>query len=76
MNTLIALDIIDLDSAAQVVDIIASAQPCPAEPCPRFTPKQAARAVLEISAGGAARYGITEGAVLDFSGVPDFPVTE
>ncbi|MEE4274167.1 MAG: DUF192 domain-containing protein [Thermoanaerobaculales bacterium] len=76
MNTLIALDIIYLDSTGKVVDIVVSAQPCPAEPCPRFTPKQAARAVLEISAGGAARYGIVEGAVLGFSQVPGFPATD
>lgn len=74
MNTLVALDIVYLDETGVVVDVITDAQPCPGEPCPRFAPKQAARAVLEIPAGGAARHGIVEGSVLSFADVPDFPV--
>jgi uncharacterized membrane protein (UPF0127 family) len=74
MNTLVALDIIYLDRTGTVVDVITDAQPCPAEPCPRFTPKQAARAVLEVPAGTAAQHGIAAGARLEFSHVPDFPV--
>lgn len=73
MNTLVALDIVYLDDAGTVVDVITDAQPCPGEPCPRFAPKQAARAVLEIPAGGAARHAIVEGTKLSFADVPDFP---
>lgn len=73
MNTLVALDLIYLDSTGTIVDIVTDAQPCPGEPCPRFTPKQPAKAVLEIPAGAATRHGVSEGAQLDFDGVPDFP---
>ena len=73
MNTLVALDLVYLDSSGTVVDIITDAQPCPGEPCPRFSPKQPAKAVLEIPAGTATRHGVTEGVQLNFARVPDFP---
>ena len=73
MNTLVALDLVYLDSTGTVVDVITDAQPCPGEPCPRFTPKQPAKAVLEIPAGAATRHAVTEGAKLNFVRVPEFP---
>ncbi len=76
MNTLVALDLVYLDSTGTVVDIITDAQPCPGEPCPRFTPKQPAKAVLEIPAGTAKRHEIAEGEVLDFARVPEFPSSD
>jgi uncharacterized membrane protein (UPF0127 family) len=76
MNTLVALDLVYLDASGTVVDVVADAQPCPAEPCPRFTPKRAAKAVLEIPAGGAVRHGIVEGVTLSFERVPGFPAGE
>jgi uncharacterized membrane protein (UPF0127 family) len=76
MNTLVALDLVYLDSTGTVVDVVADAQPCPGEPCPRFTPKRAAKAVLEIPAGAAARHAVTEGARLDFRHVPEFPPSD
>lgn len=76
MNTLVALDLIYLDPAGTVVDVITDAQPCPGEPCPRFTPKRPAQAVLEVPAGSAQRHGIVEGATLTFADVPDYPVAE
>ena len=76
MNTLVALDIVYLDSRGRVVDIVTDAQPCPGEPCPRFIPKHPARAVLEIPAGGVARHRIVEDAVLEFADVSEFPVAE
>ena len=76
MNTLVALDIIYLDRSGTVVDVVRDAQPCPGEPCPRFSPEQASQAVLEIPAGGAQRHGVELGSVLDFSGVPGFPVVD
>ena len=76
MNTLVALDIVYLDHRGVVVDVIPDAQPCPAEPCPRYVPKAAAQAVLEIPAGSASVHGVTAGAPLAFSRVPGFPTTE
>jgi uncharacterized membrane protein (UPF0127 family) len=76
MNTLVALDLVYLDRAGRVVDLITDAQPCPGEPCPRFTPKQPAQAVLELPAGSAVRHEIGEGTTIEFTGVPGFPVAE
>jgi uncharacterized membrane protein (UPF0127 family) len=72
MNTLVALDLVYLDSTGTVVDIITDAQPCPEEPCPRFTPKKPAMAVLEIPAGTATRHAISRGAKLEFIRVTEF----
>lgn len=76
MNTLVALDLVYLDSTGTVVDVITGAQPCPGEPCPRYTPKQPTKAVLEIPAGTASRHEIAEGATLDFARVPEFPSSD
>jgi uncharacterized membrane protein (UPF0127 family) len=76
MNTLVALDLVYLDRTGRVVDVITDAQPCPGEPCPRFTPKLPAQAVLEIPAGGAQLHSIAEGTVIEFTHVPGFPVVE
>lgn len=73
MNTLVALDLVYLDSSGTVVDVITDAQPCPGEPCPRFTPKQPAKAVLEVPAGTATTHEIADGDELEFTHVPDFP---
>ncbi len=73
MNTLVALDLVYLDDAGVVVDIIQNAQPCPGEPCPRFVPKRPARAVLEIVAGAADRHRLGEGDRLEFDRVPGYP---
>jgi len=73
MNTHVALDLIYLDSAGLVIDVITDAQPCPAEPCPRFTPKQPAKAVLEVPAGAATLHGVMDGVQLDFAHLPEFP---
>jgi uncharacterized membrane protein (UPF0127 family) len=73
MNTLVALDLVYLDHTGTVVDVVADAQPCQAEPCPRFTPKHPARAVLEITSGSAARHGVVDGVKLIFEHSPDFP---
>jgi uncharacterized membrane protein (UPF0127 family) len=73
MNTLVALDIVYLDHTGTVVDVIPNAQPCPAEPCPRYVPKQSAEAVLELAAGAAAAHSVVDGATLRFDLVPDYP---
>ena len=73
MNTLVALDLVYLDSRGTVVDVISDAQPCPAEPCPRYVPKRGARAVLELPAGSAAAHAVVEGVTLAFERVPGYP---
>jgi uncharacterized membrane protein (UPF0127 family) len=76
MNTLVALDLVYLDRAGVVVDVVTNAQPCPAEPCPRFTSRRPAQAVLEIPAGGVELHGVTIGSVLELTGVPGYPATK
>jgi hypothetical protein len=74
MNVLVPLDIIYLDNGGQVVELVANAQPCRAEPCPRYTAGVPARAVLEIAAGGATAHGIEVGTVIQFERVPGYPI--
>jgi uncharacterized membrane protein (UPF0127 family) len=73
-NTIVALDLIFLDNSGQVVDIIANAQPCAAEPCPHYIPHYPARAVLEIGAGVAEGHHLKEGDLIRFRLVDGFPV--
>ncbi len=73
-NTLIPLDLIFLDSAGSVVDVIANVPPCAGDPCPTYSPKYPARAVLELAAGTAAGHGIEAGAVISFERIPGYPV--
>jgi uncharacterized membrane protein (UPF0127 family) len=73
-NTLIPLDLFFLDSLGKVVDIVADAQPCAADPCPTYTSEELARAVLELAAGSAAAQGIQAGAVINFDKTPGYPV--
>lgn len=74
MNVLVPLDIIYLDDAGLVVELVADAQPCRAEPCPRFTAEKPTRAVLEMVAGSAASHGIEVGTVIGFERVPGYPI--
>jgi hypothetical protein len=74
MNVLVPLDIVFLDDAGKVIEVVAHARPCPAEPCPRFTPDEPSRAVLEMAAGNAAAHGITVGANIKFERVSGYPV--
>jgi len=76
MNVLVPLDIVFLDDAGQVVELVVDAQPCSAEPCPRFTTSRPARAVLEMSAGTAAAHGLEVGSRIDFDRVSGFPVRD
>jgi uncharacterized membrane protein (UPF0127 family) len=73
-NTLISLDLVFLDSAGAVVDIAAGVPPCASDPCPTYSPKNPARAVLEIGAGVAAAHGVETGAVITFERVHGYPV--
>ena len=73
-NMLIPLDLVFLDGAGTVVDVIADVQPCAAEPCPNYPPSNPALAVLEIIAGSAAAHRLEAGAVIEFERVPGYPV--
>jgi uncharacterized membrane protein (UPF0127 family) len=74
MNVLVPLDIVFLDDAGEVIEIVADARPCAAEPCPRFTPDEPSRAVLELAAGSVTAHGITIGERIAFERVPGYPV--
>jgi len=76
MNVLVPLDIVFLDDVGKVIEIVADARPCAAEPCPRFTPDKPSRAVLEMAAGSVAAHGITVGGSIMFERVPGYPVAE
>jgi uncharacterized membrane protein (UPF0127 family) len=72
-NTLIPLDIVWFDAGGRIVDISAEAQPCRADPCPRYTNRLPARAVLLVNGGYAAAHGLKPGAAAKFQGVAHFP---
>jgi uncharacterized membrane protein (UPF0127 family) len=74
MNVLVPLDIVFLDDTGQVVELVADAQPCAAEPCPRFTPETASRAVLELAAGAISAHRIAVGERIGFTKVAGYPV--
>ncbi len=76
MNVLVPLDIVFLDDSGQVVELVADAQPCAAEPCPRFTPEIASRAVLELAAGAISEHRIAVGEHIGFTKVAGYPVED
>lgn len=65
-NTLVALDMLWLDSEKRVVYIAADVPPCTADPCPSYGPARPARYVLELAGGRAAASGIKVGDRLEF----------
>ena len=75
-NMLIPLDLVFLDGAGAVVDVIADVPPCAADPCPNYPPSSPAQAVLEIGAGVAAAHGLEAGSTITFDHVPGYPVRE
>ena len=60
MNMSIPIDILWIDSKHKIVDIVENAQPCRLL-CPSYTPKSAARYVLEVNAGFVEKNGIEIG---------------
>ena len=72
-HTLIPLDLLFLDGAGTIVEIVPNAQPCAEEPCPQYIPARAVWAVLEVNAGTAARHGLEVGDTLRFERVPGYP---
>jgi len=75
-NTLMPLDVVWFDATGRVADIRPHAQPCHADPCPKFSNALPARAVLLVNAGFAAAHGLKPGAAATFHGVPRFPAGE
>jgi len=75
-NTLMPLDIVWFDATGRIADVRADAQPCRADPCPKFSNSRPARAVLLVNAGYAAAHGLKPGAAATFHGVPRFPAGE
>jgi hypothetical protein len=63
-NTLIALDMVFVDSEGTVKHVVHQAQPCTAfrdADCPKYSSQYPARYVLEIGAGQAEKLGIETG---------------
>jgi uncharacterized membrane protein (UPF0127 family) len=65
-NTLVALDMLWLDSEKRVIHIAADVPPCTEDPCPSYGPDRPARYVLELKNGRAAAEGIKVGDRLQF----------
>ncbi|MGD1009082.1 MAG: DUF192 domain-containing protein [Candidatus Aminicenantales bacterium] len=65
-NTLVALDMLWLDSEKRVIHIAADVPPCKEDPCPSYGPGLPARYVLELKGGEAAADGIKVGDRLQF----------
>ena len=57
-NTLLPLDVLWLDGGRRVVHIESNAPPCPADPCPSYSPSRPALYVLELAAGGARLFDL------------------
>lgn len=64
-NTLIPLDMIRMDEKHKIVRIL-TADACKADPCPVYRPETYSSYVLEINAGLAKKYNITEWTTLQF----------
>lgn len=57
-NMKFALDILWLDKDKRIVHIEREVPPCPQDPCPSYTPLQAAQYVVELKSGWAKRHGL------------------
>jgi hypothetical protein len=57
-NMKFAIDILWLDGQKRIVHLEAGVPPCTADPCPSYVPKAAARYVLELKSGAAARHSL------------------
>lgn len=73
-DTLIPLDLIWIDEGKRIVDIRADVPPCPADPCPSYSPEAEAKYVLEIAGGEAVRHGLARGQHLVFHAVEQYIV--
>lgn len=57
------LDIIWIDQAGQVIDLVSDLKPCTPLDCPVYAPQQKARYVLEVNAGYAKHHNIKIGSL-------------
>ena len=73
-DMLFPLDLLYLNESGMVVHVEANVPPCAADPCPTYPSSEPAIAVLEINAGMAAAHRIEKGTVIQFEGVPGYPV--
>lgn len=67
-NVKMPLDIIWLDPQRRIVEIVASAPPCPRKPCPVHGGSKPAMYVLEVNGGIAAKNKLAVGDTLRFVG--------
>lgn len=65
-NCRFPIDIVWLDEERRVVHVADSVPFCEEDPCPVYSPMQAALYVLEIGAGQARREGVSVGSTLEF----------
>ena len=65
-NTLVPLDMIWIDDQHRAVHVEHGVPPCKADPCPSYPPHAAAKYVLELGAGQAAKHHIVNGSTLKF----------
>ncbi len=67
-NTLIPLDMLFFDKQHKLVSMQLDVPPCKADPCPVYPSGKPVVYVLELSAGTAARLGITIGDTFSLKG--------
>jgi len=60
-DTLIPLDIIFIDKAFKIINIVDNALPCNIEPCPDYSSEKPTKYVLEVNAGFVEKNDIEEG---------------
>jgi len=65
-NTLVPLDMIWIDEESRVVHVEQNVPPCKADPCPSYPPHAAAKYVLELGGGQAAKHRVVNGSTLTF----------
>ena len=65
-NTLIPLDMLFISADKRVVSIQKNVMPCVTTTCASYASEGAAMYVLEVNAGFADRYGITQGDLVGF----------
>ncbi len=73
-NTLIPLDMIWIDDRRRIVHVASKVPPCTADPCPSYPPNAAAKYVLELAAGVAAKHHLADGQVLRYEGMDNVVV--
>lgn len=75
-NTLIPLDIVWLDPEGTVLAVARSVQPCRADPCPSYAPRNGSSAVdnalyvVEVNAGFVDRHNVRVGGRVVMEGIP------